>query len=128
MFTRSVKLPAPNRQMNWSLIDAFKWLFARGAPAAQPDLRAFADLQPGDIAIDAGANVGDITAVMAATGATVYAFEPNPFAFKALRRRFASNPNVHCINKAVLDRAAKLPLYFHQNSRWNKIKWSNGSS
>ncbi len=86
------------------------------------------NLQPGDVAIDCGANVGNITARMASTGATVYAFEPNPYAFQILKRRFARAPNVHCINKGVLDRNDKLRLYLPKNACKHKIIWSEGSS
>lgn len=114
--------------MNWNPLDALKWLLGRSGTPQRPDLLAFADLRPGDVAIDAGANVGDVTEIMAKTGATVYAFEPNPHAFKVLAKKFAGRPNVHCLNKAVLDHAERLRLYFHENARWNPVKWSNGSS
>ncbi len=114
--------------MNWNPLDALKWLTGRSGTPQRPDLPAFADLHPGDVAIDAGANVGEVTAIMAKTGATVYAFEPNPHAFKVLQKKFAGQSNVHCLNQAVLDHAERLRLYFHQNARWNPVKWSNGSS
>ncbi len=85
-------------------------------------------LKPGDIAIDCGANVGNITAKMAKTGVKVYAFEPNPHAYAALTKRFAKNPAVHCMNKAVWDHTGILKLYFHKNSSSDPIKWSSGSS
>ena len=43
-----------------------------------------------DVVFDCGANVGDVTAPLAATGATVHAFEPDPFAFGQLSRRTSS--------------------------------------
>ena len=42
--------------------------------------------KPGDIIIDAGANVGDVTSKCARTGATVHAFEPNPVCFASSER------------------------------------------
>jgi FkbM family methyltransferase len=80
------------------------------------------------ITLDLGANIGNITKEMADTGATVYAFEPNPFAFAKLKERFKDNRNVICINKAVLDKESTLPLYFHKNSNEDEILWSSGSS
>jgi 16S rRNA A1518/A1519 N6-dimethyltransferase RsmA/KsgA/DIM1 with predicted DNA glycosylase/AP lyase activity len=44
-------------------------------------------IEKGDICIDAGANVGNITAQMLDYGAKVYAFEPNPFAFAKIRTK-----------------------------------------
>ena len=85
-------------------------------------------LGPGDIALDCGANVGNVTTRMASTGAVVYAFEPNPHAYSALEKRFAGAPNVHTINKAVLDRNDSMRLYLHENAGEDPIKWSTGSS
>ncbi|MEY8838736.1 FkbM family methyltransferase [Cribrihabitans sp. XS_ASV171] len=62
---------------------------------------AAAMLRPGDVVVDCGANVGDVTAVLAATGATVHCFEPDPYAWEILSGRFAEAPNVHLHNKAV---------------------------
>lgn len=85
-------------------------------------------LGPNDIAIDCGANVGNITEKMAMRGAIVYAFEPNPHAYNILTKRFSNMPNVHCINKAVWDKTGTFKLYLHKNSESNPIRWSAGSS
>lgn len=90
--------------------------------------KVFDVLRPGDIAIDCGANVGNVTEKMANRGATVYAFEPNPYAYKVLKKRFQNNLNVHCINKAVWDRTDRLKLYLHEHSNTDQVKWSAGSS
>jgi FkbM family methyltransferase len=58
-------------------------------------------LQPGDLAIDAGANLGRYTSMIADTGATVYAFEPDPHSFAALRRTFDGRANVVLRDQAV---------------------------
>ncbi len=58
-------------------------------------------LGKGDIAVDLGANVGAVTEPLASTGASVFAFEPDPVAFAALARRVADRPNVEMINAAV---------------------------
>jgi len=71
-------------------------------------------LRPGDVVFDCGANVGEVTLPLAATGATVHAFEPDPVAFEALRARVEGFPNVrlHCAavglskGRAMLRRAA----------------------
>jgi FkbM family methyltransferase len=47
------------------------------------------------VAFDCGANVGVVTEPLAATGATVHAFEPDPLAFEALHARVGHLPNVH---------------------------------
>ena len=58
-------------------------------------------LKPGDLAVDCGANMGVVTQRLAATGADVVAFEPDPFAFKILEQKFVNLPNVTLINAAV---------------------------
>src|SRR5215471_19231611 len=52
-------------------------------------------VNPGDVIIDCGANIGDVTSLFARAGATVYAFEPNPLCFSILSRRFSALPLVH---------------------------------
>lgn len=85
-------------------------------------------LKSGDIAIDCGANIGDITEIMAQSGATVYAFEPNPYAFQVLSERFFHDDNIICINKGVLDQDGKMKLYLHEFAHLDQVHWSAGSS
>jgi FkbM family methyltransferase len=58
-------------------------------------------LSPADIAIDCGASDGECTRQLAANGATVYAFEPNPHGFSALRDMFNGSATVHLLEQAV---------------------------
>lgn len=58
-------------------------------------------LRPGDLALDLGANMGVVTAVLAATGADVVAFEPDPFAFATLQEKFDGQQNVTLVQAAV---------------------------
>jgi FkbM family methyltransferase len=51
-------------------------------------------LRPGDVVVDCGANRGDVTALLAASGALVHAFEPDPYNLERLRERFAGATNV----------------------------------
>jgi FkbM family methyltransferase len=66
--------------------------------------------RPGEIIIDAGANVGDVTSKCARTGAMVHAFEPNPVCFEILKKRFSRLPNVCIYNQGVMDRPGSLTL------------------
>jgi FkbM family methyltransferase len=85
---------------------------ARRQRAAKAAFRAaLAGLKPGDIAIDLGANAGEFTTAMAATGAEVHAFEPDPHAFSLLRKAVAGRQNVHLIPAAAGDRAGTATLY-----------------
>ena len=58
-------------------------------------------LRPGDLVMDCGANMGVVTELLAATGADVLAYEPDPYAFSILEEKFANTPNVTLINAAV---------------------------
>lgn len=80
------------------------------------------------IVIDCGANVGDITAQFAKTGATVYSFEPDPTAFTILKRRFEHSPNVHLFNQAVWVENTKLSLFFHADRQGGQKEFTVSSS
>ena len=67
-------------------------------------------LKPGDVVLDCGANVGAVTGPLAATGALVHAFEPDPWAFGELQRKFAEAPNVTLHNAAVGIKAGSIHL------------------
>lgn len=58
-------------------------------------------LRPGDVAIDCGANVGDVSARLLASGADVIAFDPDPWAHARLAERFSGNPAYTLHNSAV---------------------------
>lgn len=58
-------------------------------------------LRPGDLALDCGANMGVVTERLAATGADVIAFEPDPYAFATLTAKFEGQPNVTLVQAAV---------------------------
>lgn len=60
-------------------------------------------LGPGDVCCDLGANVGSVTLRIAATGATVHAFEPDPETFSQLVANVGHLPNVHCHQVAAGD-------------------------
>jgi len=81
-----------------SYVKLFPWLFR---------------LNKQSIVIDCGANTGRISGFLSLTGATIYAFEPDPIAFEILSKRLGNKKNVQCINKAVWDRNTTLLLYRH---------------
>lgn len=86
------------------------------------------NIKKDDIVIDCGANVGDITNYFAEKGAIVYAFEPNPYAFRVLEYRFRGNERVICIKKAVSDASGTGKLFFHESASLDHVKYSTGSS
>lgn len=75
-----------------------------------PEIGLSVTAGPGDIIIDCGANVGDMTSRFARTGATVHAFEPHPRCYEIISRRFAALSNVTCHHRGVMDRACTLTL------------------
>ncbi len=90
-------------QYHWATEYVRYWAKAT-ATFAIPQIGLEIDIHPDQVAIDCGANVGVITSKLARTGATVYAFEPNPHCFSILKRRFMTIPRVHCINAGVMDK------------------------
>lgn len=98
----------------------------------RPEIEAFeavvAELKPGDVAIDCGANVGKFTELMARSGATVYAFEPNEVAFARLLETVGAFPNVHCRQAAVTAEPGAVKLYLHKYSGDDPLHFSTGSS
>lgn len=86
------------------------------------------NIKSGDVILDCGANVGNVTTYFARCDAEVYAFEPNPWAFQILEARFRNAANVHCLNCAVFDSYGTMPLYLHERSGEDQVLWSSGSS
>lgn len=77
-----------------------------------------ADTGPGDLCIDLGANVGDISRRLAATGADVISFEPDPAAYEKLQAACKTLPNVELVQKAAGVRAEQLSL--HRSAKWSE--------
>lgn len=70
-----------------------------------------ATLRPGDLVVDCGANVGEVTTRLASSGADVVAFEPDPWAFEQVSAVAADLPNVTTVNAAVGAEAGELMLF-----------------
>lgn len=83
-------------------------------------------LKPEDLVLDCGANVGEITEVLAKTGAQVHAFEPDPFCFEKLTKRFKRTENVTLHNVAVGTTDGVIQLMraenFDENPRGASVK------
>ncbi|MBC8048971.1 MAG: FkbM family methyltransferase [Chitinophagales bacterium] len=67
-------------------------------------------VKPGDLAFDIGSHVGDRIAAFLALGARVVAVEPQPAAFRALRRLYGRNPYVTLVHAAVSDAPGALAM------------------
>lgn len=68
-------------------------------------------LGPGDVVLDLGANLGDVSDRLAATGATVHAYEPDPDIFARLTARLGSRENVQIFQQAVGHEEGEFLLY-----------------
>lgn len=100
--------PYSLRALRWHLVDRWK---ATPAKRAEWSLIAAARrLKPGEVAIDCGANVGKYTELLAAGGATVHAFEPDPYCLGVLQQKFAGHGNVviHATAAGASNREARL--------------------
>lgn len=75
-------------------------------------------LEPGDVVIDCGANLGAVSGPLADTGATVHAFEPDPYTFGRLSETLADRPNVVLHNAAVGATSGTLQLM--RDANWEK--------
>ena len=72
-------------------------------------------LRAGDSGMDCGANMGALTALLAATAAEVLAYEIDSYAFSVLEEKFAKTLNVTLINAAVGVRADAVRLLRSDN-------------
>ena len=91
--------------------------------------QVLADTGAGDLCVDLGANVGDITRRMALTQADVISFEPDPGAFRALQDAVQGLNNVTLVPKAAGHQADSLLL--HRSAKWspdNPSEHTQGSS
>jgi FkbM family methyltransferase len=72
-------------------------------------------LKPRDVVIDCGANIGDITLLFAKKNVSVFAFEPDPLAYKTLKKRTKGFPNIICLKKGVGIINKKVKMFFHRH-------------
>lgn len=86
-------------------------------------------LGPADTCIDCGANVGAATCLFARKGATVYAFEPHPRAYRELARNTGRIKSIHIMNEAVVvDQQQTVRLLFTDLHGRDALKASVGAS
>jgi len=100
---------------------------SKALAAAEFDRRVDA-LGAGDVAIDLGANYGEITARFAHTGAQVHAFEPDPVTFGHLSKAVGAFPNVVLHQKAVGVEDGEVTLYRSSDIEGDERRRSEGST
>lgn len=83
-------------------------------------------LQKGDLVIDCGANIGEVTQPLAETGASIHCFEPDPYAFEQLSSRVMKLDNVILHNAAVGTESGTVQLMravnFGENPKGGSVK------
>lgn len=104
-------------------------LLRRYGPRAVADFQArLKTLGPGDICIDLGANIGEVTELLAATGATVHAYEPEEHVFAILQNRFAGRANVILHQAAVSTSAGTIAMRRDSRFAEDPVRHSQVSS
>jgi FkbM family methyltransferase len=91
-------------------VEALYQVCGRQRVLSLPQINLHLPINPDDIFVDCGANVGQTASMFARTGAMVYAFEPNPICADILRNRFKFTPNVDVRHAGVMNRACDLIL------------------
>lgn len=89
--------------------------------------RIIATLDERSLVLDCGANVGDVTARLAETGARVHSFEPEPFLFSRLQERFSRTPNVTLHNVALASQAGTASLWLDADESRDPLTWQGHS-
>ncbi|MEO0795101.1 MAG: FkbM family methyltransferase [Verrucomicrobiota bacterium] len=116
------------RKLSWLTRYRLNKRLKKDEKLSENDEYIFKELKPGDIAIDCGANVGKITELMAQSGATVHAFEPDPNAFPKLQEKCQSWNNVTLHNAAVAAEPGSMKLFYREEHHQNPVKFSVGST
>lgn len=97
-------------------------LRANGVFEAQETELIKRKVEPGDVVLDLGANIGYYTLILArlvGPEGKVYAFEPDPTNFALLEKNLRANgyENVELVQKAVSNKNKKLRLYLSEENR-----------
>ena len=96
---------------------------------AEADFDAYLnEVKPGDIVLDLGANHGVYTKKLAATGAEVHAFEPDPDTFEKLKAEVGHLANVSLYQQAVGARSGTVTLMRMSSAPDPTMDLSVGSS
>jgi len=104
-----------------------------GKTLSEPRERRFfqAQVEPGMVVFDVGANVGFYTLLLAdrvGPQGRVHAFEPDPLSCEILERRAAGRANIEISQTAVGDHAGAITLYTNRSNRAdNRVHPSLGS-
>ena len=113
-------------QLPGALGSRYRWRLERSEAGIKFDEAVIRSA--GMTCIDLGANVGKYTRKMAVAAKCVIAFEPDPWAFAALRTNVAGLENVRLVNAAAGTSEQKVPLYRHARFEDEPARYSESSS
>lgn len=85
-------------------------------------------IKAGDIVIDCGANSGRFSSLFARLGAHIIAFEPDPVAFRELKKNTESLEGLELHEAAVGVADGEALLFFHEDRELDPLHFSSGSS
>lgn len=80
----------------------------------------FRTIQPADLCVDVGANIGYCSSLMSARGGEVHSFEPHPELFLRLQQNLGSKSQVQLHQKALSAEEGELPLYVPKSFQGNE--------
>jgi FkbM family methyltransferase len=72
---------------------------------------AFESITGQDVCIDCGCNAGNVAEVFLHKGAFVYAFEPHPYLFEILSKKYRQKSSIIIFNKAVWDKNTRMDIH-----------------
>lgn len=114
------------RELGWQI--KHRWRASPQQRAHHHFRRALDWMRQGDIAIDCGCNQGWITSALAATGATIYSFDPEPSVAAAMDVICRERANVVFQPKAVGTQAGQIRMYRHESFSEDPLHYSLSSS
>jgi len=85
-------------------------------------------LDPGEAALDVGANIGYVSSLMSARGCVLISFEPHPLLFRELARNAANWPGVATLNVGLAESAGSAHLEVPENFSANRGMSKLGTS
>ena len=85
-------------------------------------------LAPGSVAIDLGANRGQVSKYLIENGCEVHAFEPHPEAYEKMTTDLAGLSNITFLNEAAGTRNRKTKLFLHKKTSEKSKDYSKSSS
>jgi FkbM family methyltransferase len=128
VMVRRVDRPYVVNWLSWNFYHRHRGTKVERRRAAWEFINLVRQMPRGSVAIDGGANVGNVTAAFVRRGMEVHAFEPDPLARAVFTRRFRGNAAVHLYPAALGAQSGRTTLYRSQAFASRPIKSTVASS